>query len=219
MEAIRPHVHRRRLYVATDGSSREGVGAMGWAVQLPANRLSTGDALQDQSSFRLEVKAVHLLFQALEALFLGAMRIDYWLCLEVICVVDCQSAIQAFEGASAFDLSFLVQDVQHIRAKLHAANVDTVFVWTPSHGKQPLWTPPACHDPEYLRRLNAAADVAARECMERRLQGSSRQQWARASRAAAQWEYAAIMRVADVSRRYHSFLMTRGLRPRERPIS
>ena len=49
-EAIRPHVHRRRLYVATDGSSREGVGGMGWAVQLPANRLSTGDALQDQSA-------------------------------------------------------------------------------------------------------------------------------------------------------------------------
>ena len=46
------------LYVATDGSSRDAVGALGFAIHRTDSRLACGDALQNQSPFRVELHAI-----------------------------------------------------------------------------------------------------------------------------------------------------------------
>ena len=89
------------------------------------------------------------------------------------------------------------------------------MLWTPSHAKQPDWQPEHPHDASFLREMNAAADCAANACMRRRLQGAARLSWASLQTRNAAWEFAAIHRVAEVSRQYHEHLKTLGLRPRE----
>ena len=118
-------------------------------------------------------------------------------------------------AVALFDMALLVQDVRRARNALQMEGVSVQFVWTPSHGKRPDWSPAGDHDAGLLRQLNAAADVAAGECMSRRLAGSARAAWAIRQRQIVAWEYKAIMRVANVSKRYRAHLLQFGRRPRE----
>ena len=52
--------------------------------------------------------------------------------------------------------------------------------------------------------------------MSRRLAGSARAAWSLRQRQIVAWEYKAIMRVANVSKRYHAHLLQFGRRPREK---
>ena len=215
-DAIAPHLNSERLYLATDGSSKDGVGAMGWAIQFPAHTLATGDDLEDQSAFRLEMTAIHITFRALHTLLGRSRKDELWRCTDIVCVVDCWSAIQSLEGGYSFDMASLVQDVRRVRHALQMEGVAVQFLWTPSHGKRPDWSPAGDHDANLMRHLNAAADVAAGECMSRRLAGSARAAWSLRQRQIVAWEYKAIMRVANVSKRYHAHLLQFGRRPREK---
>ena len=154
----------------------------------------------------LKMTAIHLLFSALQALLVRCRKADFWRCFDIVCVVDCWSAIQSLEGGCSFDMALLVQDVRRARNALQMEGVSVQFLWTPSHGKRPDWSPAGDHDAGLLRQLNAAADVAAGECMSRTLAGSARAAWAIRQRQIVAWEYKAIMRVANVSKRYHAHL-------------
>ena len=199
-DAIAPHLNSERLYLATDGSAKDGVGAMGWAIQFPAHKLAT---------------AIHIMFSALHTLLVRSRKDELWRCSDIVCVVDCWSAIQSLEGGYSFDMALLVQDIRRVRNALQMEGVSVQFLWTPSHGKRPDWSPAGDHDAGLLRQLNAAADVAAGACMSRRLAGSARAAWSLRQRQIIAWEYKAIMRVANVSKRYHAHLLQFGRRPRE----
>ena len=161
VDAVAGHAHRRRVVVATDGSSKDFVGAMGFAIHEPGCRLAFGDAYEDQQPYRLEVTAIWHLLRAISAAKDRSSGLHPWVCQDVICVVDCESAITAIEGKRDFDLMLVLQDIRHFRQRLLGQGIDVSFVWCPSHGKRPKWAPPLGLDPQTLRELNTAADVVA----------------------------------------------------------
>ena len=216
VDAVAGHAHRRRLVVATDGSSKDFVGAMGFAIHEPGCRLVFGDAYEDQQPYRLEVTAIWHLLRAISAAKDRSSGLHPWVCQEVICVVDCESAIMAIEGKRDFNLTLVLQDIRHFRQRLLGQGIDVSFVWCPSHGKRPKWAPPLGLDPQTLRELNTAADVVAGQCMQRRRNGSARLVWAQHLETAAEWEYRAVRAVADIAKAYHTHLLQFGARPRER---
>ena len=175
VDAVAGHAHRRRLVVATDGSSKDFVGAMGFAIHEPGCRLVFGDAYEDQQPYRLEVTAIWHLLRAISAAKDRSSGLHPWVCQEVICVVDCESAIMAIEGKRDFNLTLVLQDIRHFRQRLLGQGIDVSFVWCPSHGNRPNWAPPLGLDPQTLRELNTAADDVAGQCMQ--LDGMARRDW------------------------------------------
>ncbi|CAE7475726.1 L96 [Symbiodinium sp. CCMP2592] len=215
-EALAPHYKESTLYLATDGSSKTAVGAMGFAIHRPECTLAFGDDLEDQEPYRLEVTAIFYMLRALRAAVAGTTSARPWTCSRVYFVVDCEAAIKAIETGAGFNLAIVIAEIRALRLQLRDRRVRTEFLWTPSHGKRPSWQPPAGHSALRLRALNTAADEAAGACMTRRLRGSRRQAWAAQLEHNTLWEVRAIEAAAKIASAYHDFLKTKGTRPRER---
>ena len=214
-EAIAAHHRDPVLYVATDGSSKSAVGAMGFAVQRPTHTFAFGDDLEDQEPYRLEVTAILYVLRALAAAVEGATSARPWSCSKVYCVVDCEAAIKAIAAGGGFHLTFVIAEARAFRLQLRDRGVRVELLWTPSHGKKPGWTPPRGHCALKLRALNTAADEAAGGCMARRLRNSSRLEWAKRVQNNTEWEVKAMEAAATIATAYHDFLKTKGTRPRE----
>ena len=214
-EAISAHGHDRVLYLATDGSSKSAVGAMGFAVQRPDCALAFGDDLEDQEPYRLEVTAILYTLKALTAAVASAPSTRPWTCSRVYLVVDCEAALKSIEAGGGFHLAFVLGEIRALRQRLRERGVRVEFLWTPSHGKRPSWKPPTGHSALRLRALNIAADEAAGACMVRRLRGSRRQAWAALVQENTEWEVQAMEAAATIATAYHNFLRTQGTRPRE----
>ena len=214
-EAIAAHHRDPVLYVATDGSSKSAVGAMGFAVQRPTHTFAFGDDLEDQEPYRLEVTAILYVLRALAAAVEGATSARPWSCSKVYCVVDCEAAIKAIAAGGGFHLTFVIAEARALRLQLRDRGVRVELLWTPSHGKKPDWKPPRGHCALKLRALNTAADEAAGGCMARRLRNSSRLEWAKRVQNNTEWEVKAMEAAATIATAYHDFLKTKGTRPRE----
>ena len=128
-DALVPCLQRRRLYAATDGSSKAGVGAMAWAH----NTLATGDALEDQSPFRCEVTAVAMFLQALEAASQIAKAQGLCCCQEVYCIIDCSSAISVVRSGCSDDLHFVTQEAAACLKRLDAGGIRVTMLHMPSN--------------------------------------------------------------------------------------
>ena len=214
-EAVACHHNERVLYLATDGSSKHAVGAMGFAVQVPTKTFAFGDNLEDQEPYRLEVTAIDFMMRALFSAVTSATTAQPWACAEVFFVVDCESALKAIEGDGGFHLTFVLKEIRALRHQLRGHGVRVAFLWTPSHGKRPAWQPPRGHSAVQLRALNTAADEAAGACMSRRLAGSQRLEWAQLVKSNTEWEARAMRAAASIAKAYHAYLKTKGSRPRE----
>eukprot|EP00439_Symbiodinium_sp_Y106_P033647 s699_g4.t1 len=201
--------------VAIDGSTKQEVGAMGFALGSGATTLAVGDDLEDQTSFRMELQAVHLLLCALRDA-VGSARVRHTLhCRQVWIAVDCESVILAIQGCKGFDYFLLLERVRQARRELQALGLRIDFVWVPSHRKRPAWKPPHGLDGALLRALNHSADEAAGKCMERRRRNSARAQWATLRQQAVEWEVQALRAVAQTASAYQGYLKTLGHGPRD----
>ena len=214
-EAVSRHYNDRVLYLATDGSSKHAVGAMGFAVQRPTVTFAFGDDLEDQEPYRLEVTAIGYMLRALHTAVMSSTSARPWSCSQVFFVVDCEAALKAIETGGGFNLAFVLVEIRALRQQLRGHGVCVELLWTPSHGKKPSWKPPEGHCALRLRALNTAADEAAGTCMARRLCNSSRLAWARLVQNNTEWEVKAIEAAASIATAYHNHLRTKGTRPRE----
>ena len=203
------------LYLATDGSSKHEVGAWAIVVHEEAHSYAMGDGAEDQSPFRMEVRAICATLSALERATADASALHGSQGRCVYIVSDCKAAISALSGYDGFDLRLLLdagrRDLQLVRCR----GFRVEFTWVPSHDKRQHWCPPAPHDAGRLRALNRAADLAAGACMARRCQGSLRQRWHQLAAETRRWEEQAIALTAKAAEMYHAFLKTWGLRPSE----
>ena len=214
--AVAVHYNDPVLYLATDGSSKHAVGAMGFTVQKPSVTLAFADDLEDQEPYRLEVTAICYMLRALHSAVLCSTSTRPWSCSRVFFVVDCEAALKAIEAGSGFHLVFVLEEIRALRRLLLHRGVRVELLWTPSHGKRPDWRPPKGHCALRLRALNTAADEAAGACMARRLRGSRRLAWAQLVASNTEWEVKAMEAAATIATAYHDFLKTKGTRPRER---
>ena len=155
------------------------------------------------------------MMRALFSAVTSASTAQPWACAEVFFVVDCESALKAIEGDGGFHLTFVLKEIRALRHQLRGRGVRVAFLWTPSHGKRPAWQPPRGHSAVQLRALNTAADEAAGACMSRRLAGSQHLAWAQLVRSNTEWEARAMRAAASIATAYHSYLKTKGSRPRE----
>ena len=173
-----------------------------WCQTLSVNHSSSGDGSEDQSPFKQELNAILYAAKGMtQAAKRGARGHVYLL-------TDCQAAIlavQTIDGHTACPC--LVRDIRLLLQQASQAGIEHTWIWVPSHGKSPKWTPPPGHCADHLRALNAHADVAAANAWSRRLQGSLRQKWHELADAATQWEYQTIHVAAKAAERLHSHLM------------
>jgi len=214
-EQLLPLMATSTVAVATDGSSKHEVGAMGFALGSPDITCATADALEDQCSFRMELQAVHLLLLSLRDAVAMAKAHNTFSCQRVWLAVDCEAVIRAVQGDRGFDYFLLLEGVRQLRRELHTMGLSTAFVWVPSHGKRPTWAPPHGLDGSLLRALNQAADTVAGRCMLRRLNGSARERSAQVRRQALDWEVQTLRAVALTASAYQGYLKTVGHGPRD----
>ena len=76
---------------------------MGFALGSCATTPAVGDDLEDQTSFRMELQAVHLLLCALRDAVGSARAKQALHCRQVWIAVDCESVILAIQGCKGFD--------------------------------------------------------------------------------------------------------------------
>ncbi|CAE6972781.1 L96 [Symbiodinium sp. CCMP2592] len=160
-------------YIATDLSSERSVGAFAVVVGKPSQRFAAGTGSEDQAAYRQEALALHAALASLSRVWQAGMK------TQVFLVTDCLSAMQSIMGdAGALgSLPLLMQSARSLLRGLGTRGCLVSFIWVPSHGKNLRWQPPSGHCAHELREMNRAADVAAGECMGRRLSGSCRSQW------------------------------------------
>ncbi|CAE7883770.1 unnamed protein product [Symbiodinium necroappetens] len=179
---------RMVLYVGSDGSEADEVGAFAVGLHPGDYVCSGGHGHEDQCAFKQEMLAFDLGARATAA----AAECSEW-SGRAIFVLDCQSALTAVLGNGDKSVyPVIVNSVRGALAALRRLGVQLSFVWVPSHGKRPLWEAPLGMCTETLRMLNARVDREAAACRQRRGQGSLREAWCRRREAADQWEYSAI---------------------------
>ncbi|CAE7224169.1 unnamed protein product [Symbiodinium sp. CCMP2592] len=182
------------IYLATDGSSRQVVGAYS-VVSFPREAaVATGNDDEDQESFKQELLALRL----------AAMGAQHLVCTLgwrglVVLVCDCQAALGVVGAHTEDSFCELPLLAKEVRSRL--ASVDNVGhhlrrVWVPAHGRRPHWEAPSGLSTDLLRSLNDRADETARACMSRRLRGSARQAWWRTLESNSEWEQVAILAAA-----------------------
>ena len=199
----------RWMIAATDGSARDGVAA--YSVVFPGGRGGgSGDASEDQSPFRAELKALLILFQAmLRAQDQGIEPRVLWV------VVDCQSALDALTTPGASCLPLLAAEAAAGLRALKLSGWQVHTFWCPSHGKKPEWTAPGPLQHHLCRLLNEEADAQARRAMERRRAGSLRVRWKQLAAEAEEWEKRAIYASAKASDIYGAHFIELRRRSRE----
>ena len=184
------------MIAATDGSARDGVAA--YSVVFPGGRGGgCGDASEDQTPFRAELRALAILFQAmLKTAALGLTPRTLWI------VVDCQSALDALATPEASCLPLLAAEAAESLKALKFSGWEVRAFWCPSHNKKLAWRAPVPLQTSLCRLLNEEADVQARRAMERRLAGSLRARWKPLATAAKDWECRALCASAKASEVY-----------------
>ena len=200
-----------RIALACDGSSKQDVTAFAVVVHQVQSAFAGGDGLEDQSAYRAELRG---LFFAVGAAAGAACRGARG---EIFVFCDCFSAICAVATRHG-DAALLVQSIASLIQEAGSLGIKISLEWIPSHGKRPEWKPSLEVDPAYLRNLNEAADAAAKQSAERRLQGSLRARWAVLQAQASQWEYKAVQPAASAARQLHQHLMQSGTRRGETGI-
>ena len=196
------------LYVSTDGGSKDDVGS--FAIHFAEQSFGAGTGHEDQSAFRQELNALLYLSRGLKgAASSGTTR-------TVFVVRDCQSAISAIEEqATTSACPRLIQEIKLNLQHAHISGVTTSFIWVPSHGKRPGWSPVGGHNGHRLRELNDCVDRHCTEVLNRRLQGSLRQRWHALAHHAMVWEYNAIHAAAKAAERLHEHFKSVGPQRRE----
>ena len=112
------------MCVATDGASKDLVGAYSIVVQRPNDQHATGDASEDQSPYRMELMGICVALQAaVHAIDRLASRGVARCCHNMYLIVDCRSAIQAIDGTAPSDYQHLLS-----RAREHGQAL-CVCVW------------------------------------------------------------------------------------------
>ncbi|CAE7685833.1 unnamed protein product [Symbiodinium sp. CCMP2592] len=178
------------LWLATDGSSKDDVGAA--AIVGSAFELATGDSLEDQCAFRYELMALLWLLRGLWRHCAACSGT-----LHVLC--DCQAAIAVLDRPAGSDYEVMAAEAASLLQRLRGRGLEFRLHWIPSHDKKPQWVPPDGIQGPRARALNAKADAAANACRNRRSNGSARVAWHRALRQATDWETSTILAVAKVS--------------------
>ena len=200
------------LFVASDGSEYQGVGAFSVVVHPGEFTCAMGNGDEDQSSFKQELLGFDFAAKAV----CRAAAASQW-ARRVVFVLDCQSALSVVQRQGE-GLCYLLKLVDSVKASLRALRdqgVAVTCVWVPSHGKRPRWQAPAGLCGDLLRALNDKADVAAGSCRKRRTAGGARETWWRLREEAKSWELRAILASASASEALHLELCRHGLRPRE----
>ena len=202
------------LYLATDGSEHLEVGSYAVAVHPGGFTCATGNGDEDQSSFKQELLGFDCAASALAV----AVRETGWTG-RVVFALDSQSALRVVLRQD-YRFCFLLRLVERTRAsllELAAMQVQSTFVWVPSHGKRPQWQPPSGLCADRVRWLNDRADRAAADCRHRRSGGRGRAEWWRLREVAGAWELGATQALAAAGQLLHAELRRHGLRPREPP--
>ena len=140
---------RMVLYVGSDGSEADEVGAFAVGLHPGDYVCSGGHGHEDQCAFKQEMLAFDLGARATAA---AAERSEW--SGRAIFVLDCQSALTAVLGNGDKSVyPVLVNSVRSALAALRRLGVQLSFVWVPSHGKRPLWEAPLGMCTETLRML------------------------------------------------------------------
>ena len=193
------------VVLACDGSAKQDVATFAVVVHEEQYAFAGGDGLEDQSAYRAELQG---LFFAVGATVDAARRGARG---DVILICDCSSAITAVSSQHG-DAALVLRNIADLIQEANNWGVRVQLEWVPSHGKRPDWQPTVAADPLYLRRLNEAADAAAKQSCERRLAGSLRARWAILRAKCAQWEYQAVQLASGAARQLHQHLIRFGTR-------
>ena len=159
----------QRAVLATDGSSRDEIGAFSIVSESPPWSFVGADEGEDQTPFRMELLALVELLTAAATLP----------CLPeaIIILVDCEAALKALVSPGACCLRLLAYEA-FLAVKLIRMRATQIhFIWVPSHGKKSRWTPPLHLDATTCRRQNEQADLASRRHCADRCTGADRQLW------------------------------------------
>ena len=199
----------RSLYVSTDGGSKDDVGS--FAIHFEERSFGAGTGHEDQSAFRQELNALLFLSRGLKgAARSGARR-------QVFVICDCQAAISAIQAHEvSATCPRLIQEIKLNIGHAQIAGITTTFIWVPSHGKKPNWSPAGGHEGQKLRELNERVDAHCTEVLNRRLQGSLRQRWHAVAHHAMVWEYKVIHASAKAAERLHEHFKNVGATNRDR---
>eukprot|EP00435_Cladocopium_sp_Y103_P035570 s919_g9.t1 len=183
--------------VATDGSAMDSVAA--WSIHIPC--LSTGFALglhgEDQTSFRAEVEAIHVVFLCLCRLWDEGFQQQGTL----VVVTDCTAAISMIHSVHGV-APLLSRKLRSMLQLCERRGVHIIFQWVPSHGRHVAKWSPRHFSEEELRKWNEIADRLARDAASQQLQGSARQVCAEARRRAYQWEMGTLQAVERIAAAY-----------------
>ena len=159
----------QRAVLATDGSSRDEIGAFSIVSESPPWTFVGADEGEDQTPFRMELLALVELLTAAATLP----------CLPkaLFILVDCEAALKALVSPGACCLRLLAYEAFSAVKLIRMRATQVHFIWVPSHGKKSRWTPPFHLDATTCRRLNEQADIAARRHCAFRSTGANRQRW------------------------------------------
>ncbi|CAE7373819.1 unnamed protein product [Symbiodinium natans] len=175
------------LFLASDGSAKEGVGA--FAIVTAEASFGTGDASEDQSAFRNEALALLYITRALQRLP-GDRRGR----VHVLC--DCQAALQGVARPGMSALPCIFEEIATNLRNLQSRGIAVSLTWVPAHGRKRHWRPPDGISAELCRDLNDKADAAANCARENRAAHSRRALWHQAFEEATAWETQAIQAAA-----------------------
>ena len=167
------------LFLASDGSAKEGVGA--FAIVTAEASFGTGDASEDQSAFRNEALALLYITRALQRLP-GDRRGR----VHVLC--DCQAALQGVARPGMSALPCIFEEIATNLRNLQSRGIAVSLTWVPAHGRKRHWRPPDGISAELCRDLNDKADAAANCARENRAAHSRRALWHQAFGEATAWE-------------------------------
>ena len=182
------------LYVATDGSSRDNIGAAAIVISSAEddhNVFTQGLSGEDQSAYRAEVCAVRWLLIALSQVPLPPRQTF------VSILIDCEAAMTAILSGGGCSCFLLVQDTRNRLRNLQARGWHIHLSWIPSHGKSSSrWRPLTEVPTSQQRSWNALADESARACVNDLWMHSDRAAFARRARDNQKWEERTILAAA-----------------------
>lgn len=179
------------IVVATDGSIVDGVATSAWATD--SGQAAAPTPSPDGTIFSAEAFAV------LGAV--GCLRHDLreHRHRRVVIFSDCRSVLAVLRDRPLCKEWWRIQsrfreDVDALRRR----HVDLMLEWIPSHDKNPDWTPDAEVDRGRARRLNRAADEAARRLAHDLSQASGARAWADSRARAIKWAASALQHALHV---------------------
>ena len=190
-----------QLVVATDGSAESQVAS--WSIVLPQvdRTFAGGVSGEDQSAYRAEVCAMHILLLVL----VWMLDHDKSLPTQILFVSDCLSAIsmvQFGQGAACL----LAREIHALRSTCFSNGLSLAWQWVPSHGRiVPSWRPDCGFGEMQLRAWNDLADRKAKAQLRILLQTSPRVAWNVTYKLAVAWETDVIFAVSRIASFFESW--------------